>query len=206
MTLSTESQTTESTKAVDSYLMALRKQLRELTDEDANDIVEEIRMHILDKTCGDVQPETIRETLAALGTPAELANKYCTEEMLARGRAARSPAYVARSAGRWALLTVVGLVVFLLSVVGYGFGGFLFMVGLLKIFNPGGTGVYGVWTDHEKSFNWGSGPGPNRPGELLGLWLIPIGLLVGGGLLLLTFQLGRWSLRKFWRPRKWQEF
>jgi hypothetical protein len=199
-----ESQTTGSQKAIDSYLAALRKELRELTDEDANDIVEEIRMHLLDKTGGEA-PETVTATLAALGTPAELADKYCTEEMLARGRAARSPAYIARSVGRWALLTLGGLAVFSLSVVGYCLGGWLFVLGILKLHDPSHTGAYGQWNDHDKSFHWQSG-GPNTPDELLGWWLVPIGLIVGGGLLLLTFKFGNWSIRKFWRPRKWQEF
>lgn len=206
MNLSTESQRMEphaagSRVAIGTYLAALRRQLWELTAEDVNDVVEELRMHILDKSAG----EDVAAILAALGTPAELANKYRTEEMLARGRAAGSPAYVARSVGRWALLTLGGVVVFSLSVVGYLLGGWFFMMGVLKIVNPRGTGVYGVWTDHDKSFNWGSGSGPNKPGELLGWWLVPIGLIAGAGLLLLTFRFGNWSLGRFWRPRKWQE-
>ena len=205
MNLSTESQKTEASKTIDAYLAALRKELRELTDEDANDIVEEIRMHLLDKTGGDASSESVAQTLAALGTPEELANKYCTEEMLARGRAERSPAHIARSARRWALLTLGGVVFFSVSIAGYCLGGWLFIMGLLKVFNPHGTGVYGTWTDHDKSFHWGSGSGPNGPDELLGWWLIPIGLIVGGGLLLLTFRFGAWSVRRFWRPRRWQE-
>jgi len=202
MTLSTESQKAESSKAIDSYLAELRRHLRELTDEDANDIVEEIRMHILDKTAGEASPETAAKTLAALGSPAELAGKYCTEEMLARGRAARSTAYIARSIGRWALLTLGGIVVFAISIVGYSLGGWLFVLGILKLIHPGTTGFYGTWTEHDKSFHWQSG-GPNTPDELLGWWLVPIGLIVGGGLLALTFRFGDWSLRKFWRPRRW---
>jgi len=224
MTLPTQARNAtslSSLKTIDAYLAALRKQLWELTPEDANDIVEEIRMHILDKTedktgdktgdetASDTPPETFSATIAALGTPAELANKYCTEEMLARGRAARSPAYMARSVGRWALLTLVGVAVFSVSVVGYCLGGFLFMLGMLKLLHPFLTGVYGAWSEQNSyfssSFRWQSG-GPNTPDELLGWWLLPIGLIVGGGLLLLTFRFDNWSIRKFWRPRKWQEF
>jgi hypothetical protein len=190
---------------VDSYLAELRRQLRELTDEDANDIVEEIRMHILDKTANEASLVGVAETLAALGTPTELAGNYCTEEMLARGRAARSPAYIARSIGRWALLTLGGILVFAISIVGYSLGGWLFILGLLKLIHPRTTGFYGTWTEHDKSFHWQSG-GPNTPDELLGWWLVPIGLILGGGLLVLTFRFGNWSLRKFWRPRRWLEW
>lgn len=199
MTLSAESQ-----KSIDMYLAALRKQLWELTDDDAKDIVEEIHMHIVDKAGVDASAQTVAETISALGTPAELASRYCTEELLQRGREARSPAYIARSARNWALLSLVGVVVFSLSVIGYGFGGFLFMLGAMKLFNPGKTGVYGTWTQHDSSLRWQSGS-PNTPDELLGWWLVPIGLIVGGALLLLTFKFGNWSIRRFWRPRKWQQ-
>ena len=204
MTSSAVTNNPQSQRTIDSYLTALRSQLWELTPEDSNDIVEEIRMHILDKTLEDADPQAVAATTAALGTPAELAIRYCTKEMLERGRAAHTPAYIARSARNWALLTLGGLLVFSLSVIGYGLGGFLFMLGILKLLHPGSTGIYGTWTDHDRSFRWQSG-GPNTPDELLGWWLLPIGLIVGGALLLLTFKLGTWSIRKFWRPRKWQQ-
>jgi len=209
MTLSTRPQKTESEKAIEAYLAALGRQLRELTDEDARDIVAEIRIHILDKTSDEAPAEAAalktRETLDALGTPEELANKYCTEEMLARGRAARSPAYLVRSVGRWALLTMGGILVFSISVVGYCLGGWLFVLGILKLHDPTHTGAYGTWNDHDMNFRWQSGA-PNTPDELLGWWLVPIGLIVGGALLLLTFRFGNWSIRTFWRPRRWQEY
>ena len=96
----------------------------------------------------------------------------------------------------------MGLIVFAASVLGYSFGGFLFMLGFLKLIHPTMTGVYGQWNDHDKSFNWQSG-GPIKPGELLGWWLVPIGILIGAALLLLTFRFGYWSIRKFWVPRDW---
>ena len=97
MTVSAESQ-----KTVDAYLAALRKQLRELMDEDANDIVEEIRAHILDKTTIAEGVEGVSSTLAALGTPEELASRYRTDELLKRAQMTRSPLVSLRSllAGR----------------------------------------------------------------------------------------------------------
>ncbi len=59
----------ESQKAIDTYLAALRKQLRPLRPEDANDIVEEIHAHILDKSAGLTAEDAVSSTLAALGTP-----------------------------------------------------------------------------------------------------------------------------------------
>jgi hypothetical protein len=194
--------TAESQKTIDAYLSALRKQLRELLDEDAKDIVEEIRTHILDKTSGDAPPETVSSTLAALGTPEELAGRYRTEELLSRARMARSSAYMLRSMLRWAALSILGVLVFLISAVGYCLGGLLFILGVLKLTNPHKTGVYGVFNAHNSSLSFQSG-GPTGH-DLLGWWLVPIGLIVGAGLLFLTFRFGLWSIRRFWRPSAWQ--
>jgi hypothetical protein len=198
MTLSVESQ-----KTIDAYLAALRRHLRELLDEDVKDIVEEIRAHILDKTSGGDAEEEVASTLAALGTPEELAGRYRTEELLKRARNARSPGFLWRSMLRWAALSVLGVAVFFFSAIGYCLGGLLFILGVLKLTNPHRTGVYGVFNEHNTSLSFQSG-GPNEH-DLLGWWLVPIGLIVGGGLLFLTFRFGIWSIRKFWRPRAWRE-
>ena len=195
--------TETSQKTVDGYLKSLRRELRELLDEDAEEIVEEIRTHIFDKTSGDESPEAVTATLAALGTPQELAERYRTQELLERARLVRSPKYMMRAVRRWAGLSVMGLLVFALSGLGYCLGGGLFLLGVVKLLQPGTTGVYGTWTDHERSFNWQWGS-PNKPGELLGWWLVPVGILIGGGLLLMTFRFGNWSIRRLRRSWAWQ--
>ena len=120
-----------SQKAIDAYLAALRKQLRELLDEDSRDIVDEIRAHILDKTSAEAEPEDVAATLAALGTPQELAGRYRTDELLARARLSRSPTLVLRRILRWVMLTLIGLIVFLVSGLGYCVGGVLVVIALL---------------------------------------------------------------------------
>ncbi len=196
MTLSAESQ-----KSIDNYLNALRKQLRELMDEDARDIVEEIRAHILDKTSGDPSPDSIHATLAALGSPEQLAIRYRTDELLQRAQLSRSPAVTLRSLLRLATLSMVGLLVFLVSVVGYCVGGILVMAALLKALFPRHAGLNITRDANTWGLGFGAGSGPATGHDPLGLWLIPICLFIGGGVLFLTFRFGAWSLRKFWRPR-----
>ncbi|MGD0097534.1 MAG: hypothetical protein ABSB60_13640 [Terracidiphilus sp.] len=194
----------EDRKSIDAYLAALRRQLRDLLDEDAKDIVEEIRAHILDKSSADRSADTVAATLAALGTPEELATRYRTEELLRRAQMSRSPVVIMRNLLRWGALTLAGVSVFLISVAGYCLGGFLFLIATLKVIWPRGTGL-------SKTVNadgsWGLGLGfSNQPmtgHELLGWWLLPIGFVFGTGLIFLTFRFGLWSLRKFWRPRAW---
>jgi hypothetical protein len=200
MTVSAQSQ-----KTVDAYLAALRKQLRELMDEDVNDIVAEIRAHILDKTSGETPGDSVSSTLAALGTPEELAGRYRTEELLKRAQMSRSPAFILRSIFRWATLSVVGLLVFAISVVGYLVGGWLSILGVLKLINPHTTGLYGEFSEHTWSLSFSSGGQPAAGvHELLGWWLLPLGLILGPVLFFLTFRFDLWSVHRFWRPRAWR--
>jgi uncharacterized membrane protein len=103
----------ESQKAIDTYLTDLRGQLRPLRPEDANDIVEEIHAHILDKSAGVTAEGVVSATLAALGTPDELAARYRIDELLKRAQSTRSPVVSLFSLARWATLSLIGLVNFL---------------------------------------------------------------------------------------------
>lgn len=197
----------ESQKSIEQYLTSLRKQLHDLMDHDVNDIVEEIRFHILDKTSGDYSPKNIAATLAALGKPEELASRYRTDELMKRAQSSRSPLLTLRSLFRWATLSLVGLTVFAASVIGYAMGGILVIVGFYKLIFPRNGGIWfnprpgGKGIDGEAGFSFISGGTWTHPGhEIIGMWLVPIGLILGSGLLLLTFRFGSWSIRKFWRP------
>jgi hypothetical protein len=195
--------TAESQKTIDAYLAALRKHLRDLMDEDVRDIVEEIRFHILDKTSGDAATETVAATLAALGTPEQLAVSYRTDELLQRAQLSRSPAMVLRSILRWATLSLAGTIVFVVSGVGYCLGGMLVVIALLKAFFPRRAGLNIQYDPgHSLSAGFGAGSGPATGHDPIGLWLIPICLVLGGGILFLTFRFGTWTLRKFWRPHR----
>lgn len=203
MTLSADSQ-----RSIDTYLAALRKQLRDLMEEDVNDIVKEIRAHILDKTTDAANPEQVEQTLAALGTPAALASRYRTEELMKRAQTHRSGAQKALLAMQWIGTVVGGLVAFAVSVVGYCLGGGLVVLGVLKIVWPQGTGL---WESHGPGDSWGlsfsSGSGntpPPNSHDVLGWWLVPLGLVLGTALFYATYRFGAWMMRMLWRPRRWR--
>jgi hypothetical protein len=191
-----------SQKAIDAYLAALRKQLRELLDEDSRDIVDEIRAHILDKTSAEAEPKDVAATLAALGTPQELAGRYRTDELLERARLSRSPTLVLRRILRWVMLTLIGLIVFLVSGLGYCVGGVLVVIALLKALFPRQAGLNIDYVPNQSfSAGFGAGSAPPPGHDPIGLWLIPICLLLGGGILFLTFRFSVWSIRKLRRPK-----
>jgi hypothetical protein len=192
-----------SQKTVDDYLATLRRQLRDLMDEDVRDIVAEIHAHILDKTSGDPSPETIASALSALGSPQQLALRYHTDELIQRARRSGSPQLIYRGILRWASLSLGGMVVFMLSGIGYCIGGVIFGMGLLKAFFPRQAGLNIEYTQgHLSSAGFGAGSGPHTGHDPIGLWLIPICLVFGTGILFLTFRLGIWTLRFFSRPRR----
>jgi hypothetical protein len=198
-----------SQKAIDDYLASLRRQLRDLMEEDMNDIVEEIRTHILDKTSADADPAQVELTLAALGSPASLAARYRTEEMMRRAEAHRSGAQKTRLAARTAGIVVASLLLIALSIVSYFVGGVLVVAGIAKVMWPHGTGL---WETVNADGTWGLGlsggsgntPPPNAH-DVIGWWLYPIGFILGPALIYATYRLGKWSARKMWRPRKWEQ-
>jgi hypothetical protein len=203
----------ESQKAIDIYLTALRKQLRALRPEDANDIVEEIHAHILDKSVGITAEGVVSTTLAALGTPDELAARYRTDELLKRAQSTRSPVVSLFSLARWATLSLIGLVTFIVSLGGYALGALLVVIGLFKLIYPHNGGIWfdpkpgGHGIDGSAGFSFVGGTTSwTHPGhEVFGLWLAPACLAVGGLLVFLTFRLGTWCIRKFWRPSALRE-
>ena len=186
---------------IDRYLAALRTQLRSLPHEQMVDIVEEIRSHILDAAGvdGAMTEASINAALGRLGPPSALAASYVTDNLLARAERTRMPWTVLRGVFRWATLSVKGVLVFIVCLVGYGFGSSFFIAALAKPFNP----KVGLWlVDHDTySLALGMTDAIPRGHELLGWKLVPIGLALGGGTILLTTHFGLWCIRRFRQAR-----
>ncbi len=189
---------------IEAYLKLLRKGLRGITDENAREIVEELRSHILDKASvsGNVTAVGVDAALARLGTPEEIAHQYVTDDLLARAEATRSPLVILNSLLRWAGLSVAGAIVFLGSLIGYFLALVFALVALLKPLHPQSAGLWRL-PDQPNSYSirlgFGSVPAGGR--ELLGWWIVPIGLFLGYGLFLLTTRFALWSVRQYRRSR-----
>lgn len=190
-----------SQQLIDAYLLELRKSLRGLRQEDAQEIVQELRSHILDKAAigGQVAPAGIASALEALGAPHELAGQYLSDDLLVRAQASRTPWTILHAAFHWATLSLQGCLVLLASLVGYGFGVSFFLAALIKPFNP----KVGLWMLDNDIYSLALGVTDYRlrGHELLGWYLIPIGCALGGGTILLTTQFALWSIRRFRRAR-----
>lgn len=192
--------TVDCQERVDSYLEKLRKGLTGLRREDAAEIIQELRSHILEKAAasGQMTPASVEAALAALGGPEELAAQYLADDLLTRAAKSRSPVLLLRGLLRWAGLSLAGVWVLLGCVVGYFLGASFFLCAIFKPLHPHTAGLWllpGETVTYSLRFGFGEIPAGGR--ELLGWWMVPLGLLVGGGLCLLTTQFALWCARQY---------
>jgi len=191
---------TDSSGKIENYLGKLRRNLRGLRDDDVRDIVEELRSHILDKA----SEQNLDEVLAGLGTPEDLASQYATDSQFARAEVSRTPWSILKSLFRWASLSVAGFFVLMGSLLGYFVGVVLILCGYLKLVHPQ---TAGIWTtrdamdDLQISVHLGFGSAPTGAHEVLGWWIVPIGVLGGFGLVMLTTRFALWCVRRYRKAR-----
>ena len=186
---------------IDAYLAELRTHLRSLPHEQVLDIVEEIRSHLRDtaEASGPMTETSLNAALNRLGPPSTLAATYITDNMLARAQSHRMPWTILRAMFQWATLSVKGFLVFFVCTIGYAFGASFFLAALAKPFNP----KVGLWLINQDTYSLvlGMTDAAPRGHELLGWKLIPIGLALGGGTLMLTTYFALWCIRRFRQAR-----
>lgn len=167
--------------------------------EDVREIVEELRGHIAER----VATSGVDATLAALGSPEELAGEYTTDELLARAAVSRSPLRVMASLFHWASLSIAGFFVLLGSVTGYFLGVALVLSAALKPFHPYSAGLWVITGDAGDTYSLrlGFGNPPLNGSEILGWLIIPVGLVAGCALVILTTRVALWAAKQFRQSR-----
>ncbi len=185
---------------IELYLGKLRRLLRAMNREDAGDVVRELRSHITDKATvgGELTSARVEAALAALGSPEELASQYLTDDLLSRAEVSRSPLRVLESLFRWAGLSVAGFIALLVSLFGYILGAALMWCAVLKLIHPQTAGLWRLPSGPGNFFvslRLGFGTPPVGATDLLGWWIVPVGLSVGCALVLLTTHYALWSAR-----------
>lgn len=184
-------------RRIDVYLDRVRKRMRGFDPEEMRDIVEELRSHIQEKSAAG---QNVDAVLGALGSPEELASQYTTDNLLARAEVNRSPWSILNSLFRWASLSIAGFFVLIGSLLGYFTGVVLILCGYLKLIHPH---TAGIWTtqdaagDLQVSVRLGFGSPPASGHEVLGWWIVPLGILVGFGLVMLTTRAAIWCVRRY---------
>jgi uncharacterized membrane protein len=177
---------------IDNYLTALRLHLSPLTIAEREEIVREINAHIRDSA--DLPGASVESVLARLGPAEALAAQYRDGLLIRQASRSLSPLVLLRASLRLATKSVFGIFVLFCSVFGYSFGAGFVVVALSKAICPAHTGV---WVQDGQvvsagAFIYGVSPMAH---EVLGLWIIPLGLIAGSFTLLMTTFLIRTSLR-----------
>lgn len=188
---------------IEAYLETLRRRLRGMNDDDTREILEELRSHIVDRATsrGGMATSNVEAALAGLGSPEELAAEYMTNEALARAEVSRSPLRILGSLFRWASLSIAGFWVLLGAVIGYFLGFAFILCAVLKPFHPQTAGLwrYSDAGGSQVSLRLGFGSPPAGAHEILGWWMVPVGLVVGIGLVTMTTRFAIWCARAYRR-------
>lgn len=200
------SPTVEQQQKIEAYLAKLQVRLRGMNEHEVHEIVQELRAHIADKTAvtREVTTVTVDDALDALGNPEALANQYLTVALLSRAEINRSPVGILQGLFRWASLSFAGLLVMVASIVGYVLGCALMLSALLKLIHPHTAGLWAFPTstgELELSLRMGFGRPPIGARDVLGWWILPVGLLTGCGLVALTTRFALWCARRYRQSR-----
>ena len=220
-------------EAVDEYCKRLSKALHKVPSPERDDFVREVRSHILERVNAksEITAHALTEIFRAVGEPRELAAEYRTQAMLREATRDKAswlmrPWVLLRTTLRWGLTSLTGLVVFFVTLIGYGCTIVFYLCALLKPIFPSRIGLWlaaqhtlslGYWNGRSSetevyglsvrppiSFVFGTlGPtdGPIR--ELLGYWLIPVGFLCGALFFIAITIFVRWLIGRFRRKQIW---
>lgn len=178
---------------VQTYLATLRLGLRGLPAEEVDDIVREIRSHLLERAGDPADPEAAEEAIASLGRASDLAARYRTEIRLGEAQSSYSPLTLMGAVVQWSAMSLVGFGVAIVGLVGYAVA-----LGLLgaAILDPIFPDHVGLWVG-EDMLVLGTVLSTPDATELLGRWITPIGLVVGLLALVATTRILRRLIARF---------
>jgi uncharacterized membrane protein len=190
---------------LESYLSKVRSGLHGLAQEQVTEILQELRSDILDRAGanGVLTEESVRAALAALGDPEQIAGEYLTQNLFERATLTRSPLLMLQSLFHWATLSLYGFMVALFSLFMYMLGASFLMVAVLKPFHPDSIGLWALDVAgahaHSYAIHLGGQDIPPLGREILGWWIVPIGLLLGLALIVITYRLDLRAIQEFRR-------
>jgi len=178
---------------IETYLKRLDIALAPMLSEEKQDIVYEIRAHILDSVAAATDRDAaIDRVLRLLGPPEELAQRYKTERLLTRASRSFSPWLLLSTSWRWAKTGMKGTITFFLAILGYGTAFGLTVALILKPIMPSRVGMW--WGRGD--LNVGMVEHPEQMHELLGQWFGPVVAALAFAVAVGTTQGLRWLMRR----------
>jgi hypothetical protein len=184
-------------RRLEAYLAELRRGLGPLPETARTEIVTELRGHVLESTGEEPTEGAVVAVLERLGSAEQLAAQYVTAGVLVSAERSRSPWTLLLSLARVAGASLAGGFALLGCVLGYGLALSFALAAVRKPMAPGSVGLWQLGPDSYSLTLGFAGPPAGR--ELLGWWIVPIGLLAGVCVLWLTTWFARWSIRRLRR-------
>lgn len=206
--------------SIEQYFEALKTNLRDLPSSAVDEIVLELRSHVVDRLAeGDGTPESVRRVLEALGRPEEIASEYRVQRLLSEAGRRPWPWLVLSGTAAWAKHRARGAFVFAFISLCYLSAVVLLACAVLKPFWPRTVGLWSGPSHWVVGVVEGEAHAPvrvvgltigisppsfiiGRPGhakgpysERLGFWLIPASLAASIGLIYFGTHVARRSIR-----------
>jgi uncharacterized membrane protein len=189
---------------VNGYLFVLERSLKTFLPRDVvRDAVREIESHLRERvlaaTAAPDERAALERILAELGPPLRVAQAYSAERTIDEAVATGRIVPMVRAVGHLASTTVHGFFAALGLLIGYLLAFAFLAIAVLKPIFPNNVGVQYV-----RGFPVGVGAHfPLQPGMELrgGYWVIPMALVCGLGIFVLT-QRGARGFLSWWRNRR----
>jgi len=158
---------------IERYLLRFRLALTGVRDKDREEVVAEIRSHIVERLEDTSHPvdEVVQQTLAGLGSPELLATRYHTEGLLERASASMSPWLLLRATMRWAMTGIRGFIAFWVLFIGYSTAATFYLCAFLKPIFPDNIGLW--FNPETREFNMGY-HGPGSPPAQRTAWVLAV--------------------------------
>jgi uncharacterized membrane protein len=161
---------------IDEYLKKISVGLKEIDDAQRHEILTEISSHLSERIAelrAHGEPHPTDQAISSLGDPAELASQFLAEARKSRGIHSYAPWTLLRRSAQAARSGTRGFLIFLIALFGYGFAVARLIAAAMKTFVPG----MGLWV-WRFGMVWGVPPDGAAGHELLGLYFIPVSILL----------------------------
>jgi hypothetical protein len=189
---------------VRGYLYVLERSLRTfLPKEVVADAVREVESHIRDRVL-QVEPvpnerDALERVLAELGPPLRIAQAYAAEMTMEEAAVTGRIMPMARALFHLAATGLVGFAAAFGLLAGYLIGAGFIVVAALKPIFPNNTGL---WVRDGIPISFGTmSPAPTDAVPVGGYWIIPISLVIGLLILVVTHRGARAFVHR-WRERR----